>query len=85
MGALHRRRDGLVLRRRCDSRHRFESAAVWNAADVAGTLPRVDGFAVRHRSCLIVTELFFGSATFLRLHVMVRCLLLAMRQLMPLV
>ena len=85
MGALHRRRDGLVLRRRCDSRHRFESLAVWNAADVAGTLPRVDGFAVRHRSCLIVTELFFGSATLpARLHVMVRRLLLAM-QLMPLV
>ena len=31
--------------------------AVWNAADVAGTLPRVDGFAVWHRSCLIVAEL----------------------------
>ena len=58
---------------------------MWNGADVAGVLLRVAGFAVRHRSCLIVTELFFGSATFLRLHVMVRCLLLAMRQLMPLV
>ena len=63
VGAFIRRRDGLDPRRRCDSRHRFESLAVWNAADVAGTLPRVDGFAVRHRSCLIVTELFFGSAT----------------------
>jgi hypothetical protein len=52
-----------VMVRRRDSRHRFESLAVWNAADVAGTLPRVDGFAVRHRSCLLVTELFFGSAT----------------------
>ena len=58
---------------------------MWNAADVAGILLRVDGFAVRHRSCLIVTELFFWSATFLRLYVMVRHLLLAMRQLMPLV
>ena len=28
MGALHRRRDGLVLRRRCDSRHRCASLAV---------------------------------------------------------
>ena len=56
---------------------------MWNAADVAGILLRVEGFAVRHRSCLIVTELFFGSATFLRLYVMVRHLLLAMRQLMP--
>ena len=38
--------------------------AVWNAADVAGTLPHVDGFAVWHCSCLIVAELFFfGSAT----------------------
>ena len=46
VGALSRRRDGLDPRRRCDSRHRSESLAVWNAADVAGTLPRVDGFAV---------------------------------------
>jgi hypothetical protein len=37
--------------------------AVWTAAEVAGTLRRVDAFAVRHRSCLIVAELFFGSAT----------------------
>ena len=58
---------------------------MWNAADVAGTLPRVDGFVVRHRSCLIVTELFFGSATLPAAALMVRRLLLAMRQRMPLV
>ena len=46
VGALNRRRDGLDPRRRCDSCHRSESLAVGNAADVAGTLPRVDGFAV---------------------------------------
>ena len=58
---------------------------MWNAADVAGTLPRVDGFAVQHRSCLIVAELFFfGSATLPAAALMVRRLLLAM-QLMPLV
>ena len=85
VGALHRRRDGLDPRRRCDSCHRSESLAVWNAADVASILPRVDGFAVWHRSCLIVAELsFFGSATLSAAALMVRRLLLAMRQLMPL-
>ena len=58
---------------------------MWNAADVARILPRVAGFAVWHRSCLIVTELsFFGSATLSAAALMVRRLLLAMRQLMPL-
>jgi hypothetical protein len=85
VGALSRRRDGLDPRRRCDSCHRSESLAVWNAADVASILPRVDGFAVWHRSCLIVAELsFFGSATLSAAALMVRRLLLAMRQLMPL-
>ena len=64
VGAFHCRRDGLNPRRRCDSRHRFESLAARNAADVARILPRVDGFAVQHSSCFIVAELFFfGSAT----------------------
>ena len=58
---------------------------MWNAADVAGTLPRVDGFAVQHRSCLIVAELYFGSATLPAAALMVRRPLLAMQQLMPLV
>ena len=58
---------------------------MWNAAAVASSLPRVDGFAVWHRACLIVAELFFlGSATLPAAALMVRRLLLAMRQLMPL-
>jgi hypothetical protein len=52
---------------------------------VAGILLRVDGFAVRHRSCLIVAELFFESATLPAAALMVRRPLLAMQQLMPLV
>jgi uncharacterized membrane protein YhaH (DUF805 family) len=85
VGAFIRRRDGLDPRRRCDSRHRFESLAARNAADVARILPRVDGFAVQHCSCFIVAELFFfGSATLPAAALMVRRLLLAM-QLMPLV
>ncbi len=75
MGALHCRRDGLNFRRHCESRHHCESLAVWHADDVAGTVPRVDGFALRHRLGLFI----------LRLHVMVRRLMLAMQHLMPLV
>ena len=48
---------------------------MWHADDVAGTVPRVDGFALRHRLGLFI----------LRLHVMVRRLMLAMQHLMPLV